>query len=176
MCINNRKNGSTNGFTDFQNFANWCQTEYGYNNVDTHGKFWSIEKDMILLGNKVYKEDACMFVPAEVNSILNTHQGGSDLPLGVHHEHETEIRKWKYIGSCKGAQPVAARFNCQYEAHMWWLRQKISICEKFIDKHTDHKKLCGALTNIRDVYLYYLANHKILPADVNAWAEMLKPT
>lgn len=61
----------------------------------THGKFkewfdenyiegYSLDKDIIKKGNKVYSPDTCCFVPSAINSlVIKRKKGRGDLPIGV---------------------------------------------------------------------------------------------
>lgn len=168
MSIESRTNGATNGFQDFQTFTDWCQERYGYMRVDPNGRLWSIEKDMLVLGNSCYKPETCMFVPSEVNSILNfAEHKNAGLPFGVH--VEPEERKWIYKASCKGGNPVAKRFNCEFEAHLWWLEQKIKICNSRIEKYKEHVVLAGAIERIRNIFEYHQRNKLVLPFSRQDW-------
>lgn len=70
---------TSENFKDFQFFAKWCQTQTGYGLDD-----YEIDKDILIVGNKCYSEDTCVFVPNSLNAflILRTNDRG-DFPLGV---------------------------------------------------------------------------------------------
>lgn len=62
---------------NFQNFAKWFECQYR-----TDG--WQLDKDLTIEGNKVYSADTCVFVPSQLNSLLNDSGGArGDLPQGV---------------------------------------------------------------------------------------------
>ncbi len=66
---------------DFQFFVPWCRRQVGFGN---HG--WVLDKDLVIKGNKVYHEAACVFIPHGINGfILNNHSSRRDknLPVGV---------------------------------------------------------------------------------------------
>lgn len=50
---------------NFQNFAEWCQTQSGFGKDGYH-----IDKDILIRGNRVYSPEACCFVPAHINSAV----------------------------------------------------------------------------------------------------------
>lgn len=60
----------------YQNFAEWYENNY------IEG--WHLDKDLLIKGNKIYRPEACCFVPYRINSIfqINFNQRG-DLPIGV---------------------------------------------------------------------------------------------
>lgn len=49
---------------NFQNFADW------YTNHRFHGMGYHLDKDLLVVGNKIYSPDACTLVPQEVNQIV----------------------------------------------------------------------------------------------------------
>lgn len=66
-------------FIKFQDFAEWCQTQIGFDNDG-----WALDKDILVSGNKVYGPDTCVFVPVELNNLLTHKQSTKgDLPTGV---------------------------------------------------------------------------------------------
>lgn len=45
---------------------------------------WSLDKDIIVTGNKHYSKDTCAFVPQEINSNFKTSTKSGGLPMGVY--------------------------------------------------------------------------------------------
>lgn len=72
--------GCTNGFKDFQDFAEWCVQQKGYN-MDC-----VLDKDILIKGNLVYARNTCALVPQKLNSLLvgRKPQRGST-STGVHY-------------------------------------------------------------------------------------------
>lgn len=86
---------STN-FKNYSYFYEWCQEQIGFNRKHNNGMSWPLDKDLVLLGNKEYHEDLCVFVPIEVNTVLNTRGGAnSRTPTGVC------LTRGKYKVSCR---------------------------------------------------------------------------
>lgn len=77
----------------FQTFAQWCDSQVGFNNCG-----WHLDKDLIIKGNKIYGPDVCSFVPPELNAILNTRsRARSD--SGVVGVLQTKYGRW--MATCK---------------------------------------------------------------------------
>ena len=72
---------TSDNFRYYEYFYEWCHNQIGFNNSS-----WHLDKDLLFKGNKVYSEDTCVFLPAEINTALtsaNTIRG--ELPIGVQH-------------------------------------------------------------------------------------------
>lgn len=63
---------------EFQNFAAWWELTFKM-------KGWHLEKDILVVGNKIYGPDVCVFVPPVINTFYATLpiQGDRELPSGV---------------------------------------------------------------------------------------------
>ena len=72
-------------FKDFQFFANWCNEQIGFREVEeSSNTFWNIDKDIVSKYNKVYSEKYCVFVPSALNKFLTTSKSARGLyPIGV---------------------------------------------------------------------------------------------
>lgn len=57
--------GCFSTFTDFQDFAEWCQNQIGYNKPG-----FQLDKDILLKGNKEYGKKTCCFVPQRLNALI----------------------------------------------------------------------------------------------------------
>lgn len=66
-------------FANFQEFAEWCQWQVGFKNEN-----WQLDKDILDRKNKVYCPDLCVFVPNELNCLINNQVSSrGDFPIGV---------------------------------------------------------------------------------------------
>jgi hypothetical protein len=73
-------------FEDFQYFAEWCNKQFGFNKKDNNGNLYRLDKDILNKGNKVYSENACVFVPTALNSLLiSCKRARGKYPVGVHY-------------------------------------------------------------------------------------------
>lgn len=64
---------------NFQNFAKWCNEQQDF---DKDG--YQLDKDLKVLGNKIYSPTTCLFVTCEVNNFLVGLYPSGELPLGVY--------------------------------------------------------------------------------------------
>jgi hypothetical protein len=104
-------------FKDFQWFAEWCQNQYGYGKPG-----YELDKDILKKHNKIYSESTCVFVPKEINLLLNSsRKKASTLPIGV------SCVNGKYVAHCSdgnGNSPYIATFATAKLASKAYKRQK----------------------------------------------------
>lgn len=60
----------SDNFQNFQYFAEWCNSQIGFNEKDDYNRNFSLDKDLLLYGNNQYCEDLCVFVPSEINTFI----------------------------------------------------------------------------------------------------------
>lgn len=58
-------------FKSWDNFYEWAVVQEGYGCVDSKGKPFELDKDLLSDGNKVYSETTCCFIPRELNQALS---------------------------------------------------------------------------------------------------------
>lgn len=84
-------------FKSYTFFYEWCQNQKGFGNKDEKGKYWHLDKDILVKGNKLYSEDTCVFVPQRINSLLiSCKQSRGTTPIGVYWYDN----KAKFISQC----------------------------------------------------------------------------
>lgn len=69
------------------NYADWFDKQVLQEN-------WQLDKDLLIPGNRVYSENACVFLPREVNTFLTNranHRG--EWPIGV--TYHPRLNKWQ---------------------------------------------------------------------------------
>ena len=69
---------------NFQNFAEWCNSNVFLNSKDDKGKKYQLDKDILGRHVRCYSPETCCFVPQEINNLVldNKHRRGSN-PVGV---------------------------------------------------------------------------------------------
>ena len=119
---------SVNLFEDFDTFVEWCLEQHGYMNREVNGKFWQLDKDLLVSGNKNYGPDFCVFLPNDVNSLFVTgrsQKSESGLPLGVslyQRDSNQFIAQCQTNGTRNG---YLGKFSTVNEAHAEWQKAKI---------------------------------------------------
>jgi hypothetical protein len=104
---------------NFQNFAKWYEHNYrdGY----------QLDKDLLVVGNRTYSADTCVFVPSSINSFTSDHAASrGDHPLGVHYVKSFN----RYVAQCNiggGRREYLGCFTNPELAHMVWRDRKLSL-------------------------------------------------
>lgn len=136
--------GVTNDFKCFQSFTDWCHAEFGYFLKDKHDRFWNLDKDILVEGNKSYSESTCCFIPTELNSLfLKRERGRGQYPIGViwHKSSET------FVAACShnGKPEHIGCFSNPLDAHRAWQEAKIRTVRHRIAEFNflPEKTLCG---------------------------------
>lgn len=117
----------TNQFESYQYFAKWCNSQYGYLIKDSNGKFWEIDKDLLVEGSTEYSPKTCTFVPHRINSLIKTSTAG-DLPEGVY-----LYKCNKYRAQVSGGQNrYLGTFSTPELAHFAYIEGKLRVVESLI--------------------------------------------
>lgn len=96
----------------FGNFLEWCNKE-----VDYKGKpdGMSLDKDLIIRGNKTYSPVACSFVPKPINNLTLSRAAARGLwPVGV--TYRKRVGRFVAKLCCHGRTTGVGYFDCPQEA------------------------------------------------------------
>lgn len=116
---------SLNLFQDFDSFVEWCVDQPGYMNKEVNGKYWQLDKDILVQGNKVYGPETCCFVPPRVNNLTTGgFKGGT---LDKHGKWTFTVRKID--------QYEQKRFYNQEEGLKWYKEIKEAYVKEVADEY-----------------------------------------
>ena len=92
---------------------------------------WQLDKDLLVVGNREYGPDACIYIPAWLNTFtIDRGASRGELPIGV----STYKPTGKYQSHCcnpiTGKKLHIGRFTTPEEAHETWLNYKLSLAEQ----------------------------------------------
>lgn len=127
----------------FSNFKSWMEQQ------DWQDK--ELDKDLLVLGNKVYSPQTCMFIPKSINMFLNMNSKNRDkVPLGVQ-KSGTMFVTWCRNPLTKKAGYLGLH-ETALEAHRVWLKRKQEFALMLADVQTD-ERLVMSLTEISNTFL-----------------------
>lgn len=114
----------SNGFENFQQFAEWCNSTEGYGER-YNGKLWCLDKDVLIQGNKMYSPERCCFIPEFVNNFFVIRgRGRGAYPVGV---TKAGGRSKRYTARCNNfsGREALGNFITPMGAHMAWIEAKM---------------------------------------------------
>ena len=112
----------------FSGFRKWME------NQNWIGK--QIDKDILIIGNKIYLPKACRFVSSLVNNLLTDHRNAGGLyPRGVW----IDKRDGKFTAACRvnGKKRHLGRFSTPEQASTAYKKAKYAEIRRVADQQTD---------------------------------------
>lgn len=116
----------------FSVFKRWMECQ------DWGGK--QLDKDLLLVGNKVYSDETCVFVTKAVNT-FTTDRGNNrgEWLIGVYWNKGAG----KFLSQCGNTftrkQENLGYFTCELEAHQAWLKRKLELAHLLSAEQTDER-------------------------------------
>ena len=101
----------SDNFKSYEYFHEWCNKQIGFG---VNG--FELDKDLLIKGNKLYSEDSCVFIPADVNLVLTkrTASRGKHL-IGVYWSNTNKAFVAR-VAKNKGKQEYLGSFKTELEA------------------------------------------------------------
>ena len=121
---------STN-FKYFPYFKDWCSKQIGFGDEG-----WQLDKDILVKGNKIYSEDTCCFVPAEINSVfIKCDRSRGEYPLGVNYHKAS--RKFVAQISYRKIKTHLGLYDTAEDAFKAYKKSKEKLIKSLADKYMD---------------------------------------
>ena len=103
----------------FSAFRNWWLAKYR--------EGFSLDKDLLVVCNREYGPDACIYVPQSLNTFtVDSGAVRGELPIGVY-LHETGIYRSKCRNPITGKTRHIGYFTTPEAAHSAWLKYKLEL-------------------------------------------------
>lgn len=116
----------------FMCFRSWMMTQ------DWEGK--QLDKDILVLGNKVYSPNVCVFVDGIVNSFMTDCAATrGEWPIGVSWYERYQKFKSQCGNPFTKKQENLGYFACSQEAHHAWKKRKHELACQLADIQTDQR-------------------------------------
>lgn len=99
--------------------------------LDNYRDGYGLDKDLLIVGNREYGPDTCVYVPAWLNAFtIDAGAARGSLPIGVC----IDKRSGKYQSHCRnpitGKKHGLGQFTTPEAAHQAWLAYKLSLAEQ----------------------------------------------
>ena len=138
-------------FKSYEYFHEWCNKQIGFG---VNG--FELDKDLLIKGNKLYSEDSCVFIPADVNLVLTkrTASRGKHL-IGVYWSNTNKAFVAR-VAKNKGKQEYLGSFKTELEAFNAYKQAKEAFIKEQAEKWKDkideraYKALMNYTVDIND--------------------------
>lgn len=131
---------------NFQNFAKWFNENY----YEIDGKVMSLDKDILIKGNKIYSSKTCVFVPKSINSLfVNCTSARGNNVIGVTFRSKTN--RYEANCHCEEGRNYLGQYNTELEAFSVYKQFKEQYIKQVADKYKDEipYKLYSAMYNYK---------------------------
>lgn len=135
--------GCTNKFLSFQDFAEWCNCQFGYGIPG-----WHIDKDLLADGDISYSPEKCVFLPSRVNQMITafSKDGKGVLPKGVFFSGSKFSAK---VSNGYGGAQYLGSFESQEEAARVALDARASLLrQEMIAMNHENPKVMSAINAV----------------------------
>lgn len=119
----------------FQDFADWFEANY-----PKYGDGYCLDKDLKVIGNKVYSPDTCLFTSQSVNLFITdraSKRGGHLTGANWHKLSE------KFMSRCRNPftkkQEHLGVFSSELEAHLAWRKRKSELGRDLAGQQKNHE-------------------------------------
>lgn len=130
------------------NFKAWMECQ------DWEGK--QLDKDILVVGNKVYSPDTCVFVTKNTNCfMIECDASRGEYPIGVSFHKASGKFQAQIQGAGKGNKYLGI-YNTTEEAHQVWLTEKTRFAKILAAEQTDPRVAKAIL----DRYVNYKGESK----------------
>ena len=113
-------------FRQYTYFYEWCNSQIGFG---VEG--FQLDKDLLVKGNRVYSEDTCCLVPAEINTLLTRYTKESDTCKGVYYNKRMSKFSAHLVGKYIGL------FTTELEAFQVYKTAKETYIKEVANKWKD---------------------------------------
>ena len=119
----------SNNFLNYSFFYDWCQNQVGFGKADENGRYWHLDKDLLIIGNKTYSENTCVFVPNEINVFfIDSGNARGEYPIGVY--FNKAIGKFHARCNVNSKLQHLGYFNTPQEAFAVYKPFKEALCKQ----------------------------------------------
>lgn len=118
---------------NYQNFAKWYEENY----YEVDGEKMTLEKDLLIRGNKIYSPETCIIAPNKINClIIGCNSARGDYPKGVNFHKASG----KYVAQCSVddcKRKHLGLFNTPEEAFLSYKEFKEQYIKQVAEEYRD---------------------------------------
>ena len=121
-----------NEWHNFQNFAEWYEENY----YEVGNEKMSLDKDILIKGNKIYSPDTCIFVPQNINLLfVKCDSTRGEYPIGV--SYNKSRKKFRSRCRVNGKEVVIGYYDTTEEAFLAYKEFKEHYIKQIADEYID---------------------------------------
>lgn len=125
----------SDNFRSYSYFYEWCHNQIGFNSSNGLNN-WNLDKDILIPNNKIYSEDACVFVPREVNVFFtDSSNARGEWPVGV--DFNKIASRFRSRCNVNGNLKYLGYFDTPEQAHACYKTFKEALCKELANKWRD---------------------------------------
>lgn len=112
----------------YENFYDWLHSQENFDKW-LNGKYWAVDKDILVKGNKLYSPETCCLVPKNVNMLFVKHDSlRGECVIGVNYDKRDNT----YIAHCEnnGKLYHIGVYNTEHDAFVSYKNYKESLIRK----------------------------------------------
>lgn len=137
----------------FSNFKRWAESKLSELGL-TSLVGLTLDKDILVVGNRVYSPDTCCLVENRINVFFTKSDAKrGKYPIGVHWCNTKKV----FVGQCKDgirkAQHFLGYYDNPYEPHKAWQLFKAGVAKRLAGEMAD-KTVAAALMRVHDQLTY----------------------
>ena len=126
----------SDNFKSYEYFYEWCHKQIGFGN-DGNGNPFHLDKDLLIKGNKIYSANTCVFIPAEINTLLvNSEASRGKYLIGVYWSNTSKTFIAR-ANKSKGKREHLGLFKTEIEAFNAYKKAKESFIKEQAEKWKD---------------------------------------
>ena len=96
--------------------------------LDNYREGWHLDKDLMVVGNREYGPDACVYIPSRLNAFtIDCGASRGNLPIGVSICKTTGKYKAQCSNPITGKNRNLGRFTTLESAHEAWIKCKLEL-------------------------------------------------
>lgn len=148
-------NSVTPEWLRYKNWVEWACDQKGFSNFESNGRLWSLDKDILLKGNKHYCPELCVFVPNQINQFFKLQESSrGNYLLGASPQNNGVDFKCR-INNGEGKHIYLGQFPSQEEAHEAYLEGKTNLGKELVAKYENivDERVLIVLSNFKKWYL-----------------------
>lgn len=116
---------------NLQGFSEWIVSQPGWGELG-----WELDKDLLVLGNKIYGPEACVLLPKRINVMICSPRDRGGIPAGVFFDD----RNGKYLAYCNdedGKRKSLGYFGCVDDAFDSYKPFKERVIKLIANRHRE---------------------------------------